>query len=137
MWQVASELSYRCWDGKQHVPLTDYLISPNNNASDISAQEGPIFGDSSPISAARPAAGGPAKLSPGGIAGVVIGVLIGVGLIAGLIYFVGFKRLYQEKRATSFKPFEVERRLSGVGDITEGVAGPHVEGVPPSRPIHM
>ena len=32
-WQLASQSAYTCWNGRQEVPLTDYLESPNNAAS--------------------------------------------------------------------------------------------------------
>lgn len=46
-------------------------------------------------------------LGPGEIAGIVIGVLAGVGILGALAYFVGYKRIYQTRKATSYKRNEI------------------------------
>ena len=94
--QIASEQGYTCWDGEHEVPLTDFLNSPNNEASPDDV-DGPIFGDSGPRVPA---------LTPGGSAGVVIGVVVIVCALAGVGYFWGYRRVWRERRAKRFERFE-------------------------------
>jgi len=94
-WQTASTQGYKCWNGDVQVPLTDFLSSPNTDVfpGDVN---GPMFGDS-----------GPATLTKGGSAGVAIAALVVVlGLVGVVGYFVGYKRVWLERRAKRFQRFD-------------------------------
>lgn len=80
------------------MPLTDYLSSTNNEVSP-SDVAGPIFGDSGP----RPQ---PGKLNPGGSAGVAIAAVVVAIVLAAVGYFVGYKRLWLERRSKHFHRFD-------------------------------
>jgi hypothetical protein len=83
-WQVASDLSYECWQGRKNVPLVDLLTSPSVTAALAARDRGEAWtiGD-----------GGlpedPAKRS-GAIAGIVIGCVVAASLLAGLAFFFFF-----------------------------------------------
>ena len=112
-WQLASQSAFTCWTGRREVPLTDYLSSPNNVA-DPSDTQGPIFGDSGPRR--RPA------LTPGGVAGLAIAVLLVCVALGAAGYFWGYRRVWQERHAKSFRRYE-EGLEPGAGGNGSGGAG--------------
>ncbi|KAG3256124.1 carcinoembryonic antigen related cell adhesion molecule 1, partial [Ictidomys tridecemlineatus] len=72
-------------EGEYHCQVSNQVFSEKSNPITLTVIAGP-GGDDIP--------GGPVPdgLSPGAIAGIVIGVLAGVGLIAGLGYFLFFRK---------------------------------------------
>lgn len=109
-----SQSRYTCWNGRAEVPLTDYLSSPNNALSE-SDTSGPIFSDAAPWK--------PQPLSPGGSAGLAIGLLAAAALLGTLGYFVGYKRLWLERRAKQFERFEDGGGGGGGGQVVGGGGG--------------
>lgn len=130
------------------VKLADYLSNPANwlttipAASDVVTEKqlqtrAPDHSlDSAPASEPSGGGSGGSALGPGAIAGIVIGSVAGVGIIASLAYFVGFKKLYREHRATSFKRGQIPDgpAMGGAGPYPAAAYGPqpgaHTNGTP-------
>jgi hypothetical protein len=55
---------------------------------------------------ARGSGGGGGQLAFGAIVGLVLGLAVLVAAAAAAVYFVGYRRFYQERRARSFQAFE-------------------------------
>jgi hypothetical protein len=107
------------------VSLASYLGKPANWLSTLPAES--TLPEKAPrarqvvTSAAAPdgssSSGG--KLGGGAIAGIIIAVLAGLAILGSLAYFVGYKKLYQVHKATSFK-----RGVLPDGPAFEGAAAP-------------
>lgn len=90
------------------VPSQSDLAAPTQRPRSIDGTDGG-YGSStrSSTSASRSSGGKSGGMGPGEIAGLVIGLLAGLGILAGLAYFVGYKKFYQQHKATSYKRNEI------------------------------
>lgn len=105
-----------CFMWSLQVSLEEYLADPDKYITQVPTQselpapepkperpyEAPSSGSSS--SSKRSSSGGKSGgLGPGEIAGAVVGATAGVGILGALAYFVGYKKLYKSRQATSYK----------------------------------
>eukprot|EP00775_Hariotina_reticulata_P005586 gene5586-5825_t len=111
--------NYTCMTetNKPPVSLVNYLSKADNYITEPPAA--PVFEplppresstravEAGPGSAQGASDTGSGKPNAGAIAGAVIGGVVGAAIIGCLIYFVGYKRFWQDRRATSFKRGEI------------------------------
>lgn len=119
------------------MSLEKYLSDPDMYITSVPSQQDLAAPEPRPVSidgtdrgygstrgSSSRSSGGKSGMSPGEIAGLVIGLLAGLGILGALAYFVGYKKLYQTHKATSYKrnvipegPSELQLSSQGGNDM--------------------